>query len=160
MRYLGWRTKQTTDCFLVKGNQILLAMKKRGLGTGYWNGVGGKLLPGETVEQAAIREAEEEIGVTPLALRQVGEILFLFPTDKSSESSCAIFLCDAWEGEPAETDEMAPLWFSVDDIPYDEMWESDARWLPEILAGHKLRVTVVVGENDKVIDYSCSPFQG
>ncbi|MEK7504190.1 MAG: hypothetical protein AAB550_01680 [Patescibacteria group bacterium] len=35
--------KQATLCFLVKDNQILLAMKKRGFGVGKWNGVGGKV---------------------------------------------------------------------------------------------------------------------
>ena len=43
--------KISTLCFLVKDNQILLAMKKRGFGEGKWNGVGGKVNPGETIER-------------------------------------------------------------------------------------------------------------
>ena len=35
--------KQATLCLLVKDNEILLAMKKRGFGVGKWNGVGGKI---------------------------------------------------------------------------------------------------------------------
>ncbi len=34
---------QTTLCFLLKGDEILLALKKRRFGTGKWNGVGGKI---------------------------------------------------------------------------------------------------------------------
>ena len=53
----------TTLIILKKDDEILLGLKKRGFGKGRLNGVGGKLEPGETIEEAAIRETEEEIGV-------------------------------------------------------------------------------------------------
>jgi NADH pyrophosphatase NudC (nudix superfamily) len=62
-----------TLLFLQKDDQILLAMKKRGFGSDRYNGVGGKLEPGETIEQALIRECQEEIEVTPLSYRKVAE---------------------------------------------------------------------------------------
>lgn len=37
---------ECTLLFLKKNRQLLLAMKKRGFGAGKWNGVGGKLEPG------------------------------------------------------------------------------------------------------------------
>ena len=40
---------------------MLLGMKKRGFGTGKWNGFGGKVEVGETVADAAQRELEEEV---------------------------------------------------------------------------------------------------
>ena len=49
--------------------QLLLGRKKRGFGEGKWNGFGGKLEPGETVEEAAVRELQEESGVTATQLR-------------------------------------------------------------------------------------------
>jgi len=57
---------ELTLLFLIKDDQILLAMKKRGFGAGRFNGVGGKVEPGETIEQALIRESQEEINVTPI----------------------------------------------------------------------------------------------
>eukprot|EP00056_Hartaetosiga_gracilis_P017259 m.6783 g.6783 ORF g.6783 m.6783 type:complete len:151 (-) comp5533_c0_seq1:454-906(-) len=39
--------------------RILLGMKKRGFGKGKFNGFGGKLEKGETVEEAAVRELQE-----------------------------------------------------------------------------------------------------
>ena len=39
----------------VARHRVLLGMKKRGFGAGKWNGFGGKLEPGETIEEAAKR---------------------------------------------------------------------------------------------------------
>ncbi len=49
----------TNLVFILRGDEVLLAMKKRGLGTGKWNGPGGKVKGKETPEEAAIRETEE-----------------------------------------------------------------------------------------------------
>lgn len=43
--------------------KILLGMKKRGFGAGRWNGFGGKVLSGETIEETAKREIREEAGI-------------------------------------------------------------------------------------------------
>ncbi len=42
--------------------RLLLIVKKRGLGQGKVNAPGGRLEPGETPEQAAVRETREEVG--------------------------------------------------------------------------------------------------
>ena len=57
-------TKVLSLLYLRRDNEILLAMKKRGFGEGRWNGVGGKVEAGESIEQAMICEAQEEISVT------------------------------------------------------------------------------------------------
>ena len=54
---------ETTLCLLKKDNSILLAMKKRGFGSGKYNGIGGKIEKGETPDEAMIRETKEEIKV-------------------------------------------------------------------------------------------------
>ncbi len=46
-----------------------------------------------------------------------------------------VFEATAWSGEPVESDEMAPKWFALEQIPYASMWADDAHWLPLFLAG-------------------------
>ena len=44
----------TNLVFILRGDEVLLAMKKRGLGVGKWNGPGGKVKGKETPEEAAL----------------------------------------------------------------------------------------------------------
>ena len=48
-----------------------------------------------------------------------------------------VFTAEDCDGEPRETDEAVPMWTPLDRIPYDEMWEDDRVWLPEMLAGKR-----------------------
>jgi mutator protein MutT len=124
----------------VDGERILLAMKKRGFGVGKWNGLGGKVQVGETIRQAAIRELEEEACVSTKEenLEHVATIDFHFE-DPSWDQQMRVFIVHEWIGEPQETDEMAPQWHPIKDIPYESMWIDDRYWLPRILAGEKLK---------------------
>jgi len=142
--------KDTTLLFLLKEDQILLAMKKRGFGAGKWNGAGGKVEPDETVEAAAIRECQEEIGVTPQNLKLMGNLHFFDLPDV--EHYCYIYTTTEWEGEPHETDEMRPRWFHTADIPYDAMWPDDRLWLPELLQGNMFKGRVVIA-NDSIREW-------
>ena len=47
--------KLLTLCLITKGDDVLLGMKKRGFGEGLWNGFGGKVSEGETIDAAGRR---------------------------------------------------------------------------------------------------------
>ncbi len=122
-----------TLLFVIRDGQILLIRKKRGLGAGKVNGPGGRLDPGETPLQAAIREIQEELVITPSPPREVGQHRFQFLDGYSLHVH--VFVSDDFEGVPTETDEAIPLWVGLDEIPYDEMWADDVLWIPLMLAG-------------------------
>lgn len=134
-----------TLCMIYRHPRLLLAMKKRDFGKGRWNGYGGKVLPEETIEQAARRETQEEGGITIEEIEKRGVITFVFQQKAQlkegavKEVEVHIFSIKKFSGEPVETDEMRPQWFHIDEIPYDTMWPDDRHWLPLFLAGKKFR---------------------
>ena len=143
--------KQATLCILTKGNEILLAMKKRGFGAGKWNGVGGKVNHGESVLKAAEREIKEEIGVSVYNLQSMGILHFEFPYKPEWNQDVHLFLAREWDGEPEESEEMAPKWFGLKEIPYDKMWDDDKFWLPRVLNGEKIEANFFFKEGE-IID--------
>ena len=147
--------KHCTLLFLQRDRQILLALKKRGFGAGKLNGVGGKIEPGETTEQALVRECQEEIEVTPTRFWKVAEHDFVQQTDKAPwHTHIHAYLCDQWEGEPVETEEMTPRWVNTDDIPYDLMWEDDVHWIPSILLGKHVYGSFTFDHNDSMLTHA------
>ena len=141
VKQIDWSTWKPTEyanlCFVMRDGQILLIRKKRGLGAGKINGPGGRLEEGETALESAIRETQEEIGVTPVDLEHIGELFFQFLD--GYKLHVAVFAADGCEGELRETDEATPIWTEISKIPYHDMWEDDAHWLPLLLKRKKFR---------------------
>ncbi len=134
----NWEPKERAVlCFIHIDNKLMLIHKKTGLGKGKVNAPGGRIEVAETAEQAAVREVQEEIGLTPLNLRYMGELHFIFTDGYSLHGT--IFFSDSYEGTPIETIEAAPFWCPVDQIPYENMWADDKLWLPVVLSGKKFK---------------------
>lgn len=146
----------TTLCFIIEGRpvkRVLLGMKKTGFGRGKYNGFGGKLQPGETVRQAAVRELREECELTAdvAQLEAVGTLDFIFPAQPELDHDVHIFLVRQWQGQPQETVEMKPVWIPVADIPYEDMWQDDRYWLPQVLQGESVQGQVIFAANQEDI---------
>src|SRR3990167_11562102 len=147
--------KKHVVLFIIDCDKILLAMKKRGFGKDKWNGVGGKVEKGESFTEAAIRECQEEVGVTPIVLEAMADIIFEeYHDGQKHELDVRVFIAQEWEGEPIETEEMAPQWFSVNKIPYTQMWADDPLWLPNILKGQKMKGKFVLDRNSQIVKHS------
>jgi len=147
----NWKpTEYAILCFVVRDGQILLIRKKRGLGAGKINGPGGRLEKGETTEQAAIRETQEEIGVTPCGLEQIGELFFQFLD--GYRLHVTVFSANNCKGDLIETDEATPIWTDISGIPYDDMWEDDSFWLPLVLKRIRFRGFFVF-EKEKLLNH-------
>lgn len=140
-----------TLVYLFRDGEILLAMKKRGFGVGMWNGAGGKVKDGESVRDAAVRETQEEIGVTPTLGESHGAIDFTDPD--GSRWTVHVFRTTEFTGEPTESEEMRPQWFPIEEIPYDLCWDDDRYWLPLLIEGKKFTARVVLGADGKVAEH-------
>src|SRR3989344_310455 len=125
--------KQLTLCLIHTHPRVLLGMKKRGFGEGRFNGFGGKVDEGETIEDAARREVLEECGLSVHNLEKRGILEFSF--EKNPE-------------------EMLPEWFTVESIPYTEMWPDDIYWMPMFFAGKHFKGSFHFGEGDVILKSS------
>ncbi len=145
--------------FLIRKNkrskELLLAIKKKGFGSGKWNGVGGRFNPSKDkdVFNTVSREIKEEIGIKALDIKKVAILDFYHPylRDRRKKSwQVHVFLITDWEGRPQESNEMKPKWFKVTKIPFNRMWLDRKFWLPRVLKGEKIRAKFWY-ENDEAI---------
>ena len=81
---------------VIKDGKILCGSRHNDTGYGLICGPGGHGEKGETPEQAAFRETEEEFGISPKELIPIG----IGPFEPESGLRSHIFLCTQYEGEP------------------------------------------------------------
>ncbi len=143
--------QEATVLFVVRDAEVLLIRKKRGIGAGKVNGPGGRLDPGESALAAALREVREELGVTALDPRKLGEVLFQVRAGIAMRIH--VFRADGLIGEPVETEEAAPLWTALDAIPYAQMWASDRHWFPLMLAGRRFEIRTLFDAEDRLLGH-------
>ncbi|XP_039767922.1 LOW QUALITY PROTEIN: 7,8-dihydro-8-oxoguanine triphosphatase-like [Ornithorhynchus anatinus] len=142
-----------TLVLVVKRQEVLLGIKKRGFGAGRWNGFGGKVQDGETIEKGAKRELLEESGLTVDPLQKIGHITFEF-LGNSELMDVHVFRTDSFHGNPTESDEMRPQWLKQDQVPFSEMWPDDIYWFPLVLQKKKFRGYFKFQRHDVILDYT------
>jgi 8-oxo-dGTP diphosphatase / 2-hydroxy-dATP diphosphatase len=150
-----------TLVFLVNSDQVLLAMKKRGFGEGKYNGVGGKVEPGESIQDAAIRETQEEIDVTITSCQKAAVLYFdEFFKGEPTLFIVHVFVATKWQGKPTESEEMKPEWFNISELPLNKMWRDDPYWLPRVLEGQKLIAKFKLDINDEIVNHKVTTVKG
>jgi 8-oxo-dGTP diphosphatase/2-hydroxy-dATP diphosphatase len=149
--------KLLTLCLVTEGGSVLLGMKKRGFGAGRWNGFGGKVEAGETIEAAAIREVKEEAGIDVWDIEEVGVLEFEFQGDPQIHE-VHIFKTQGYSGNPVEGEEMKPQWFTFDSVPYKEMWPDDIFWLPKVFEGKRIKGKFLFAPGDIIIEQHLEEF--
>jgi 8-oxo-dGTP diphosphatase len=147
-----WQPRErATLLFVIRAGEILLIRKLRGLGAGKINGPGGRIDPGETPLEGAIREVEEELRVTPLGVEPRGELRFQFVDGHSIHGF--VFSAPDCRGTPQATLEAIPLWTPVGRIPWDEMWADDRYWLPALMEGRDVDGHFLF-DGDRLLDHA------
>ncbi|MCW4050423.1 MAG: 8-oxo-dGTP diphosphatase [Candidatus Bathyarchaeota archaeon] len=149
---------RATLCEIIVDGKLLLQRKSSGrFGEGKWNGPGGKLKPGETPRDGVIREVQEETGLTVSDLSERGIVEFFFGEKPEPDWVVHIFLTNSYSGEVKASEEGELKWFSLDEIPYSEMWEDDTHWLPVLLEGKRFTGSFVYDEEgERILRYEMS----
>lgn len=106
--------RASVGVLVVKDGKILCGVRGEGFAHGQICGPGGHVKAGETYEQAAFRETEEEFGISPKELIPLG----FGPMEEDTGLTPAVFLCTEYEGEPYSRDgEMeAPVFLGLDEL--------------------------------------------
>jgi 8-oxo-dGTP diphosphatase len=126
-------TERAVLVYLIKGEKVLLIHKRRGLGKGKINAPGGKLEPGETYEQAALRECREETGIRPEQLIEAATHEFAFSDGYGLKAKT--FFAYGSLGFDFTTEEAFPFWNSQTQWPWSQMWADDELWLDRVARG-------------------------
>lgn len=121
---------------IVQDGRLLLARRRQQEGTVLWSMPGGKTEPGETPEQAAVREAREETSLTVEARAILGERVHPATGRRMIYVACDVIAGTARVGDPEEHDAME--WVAIPDIPQyvpAGLFEPVQRHLDAVLAG-------------------------
>lgn len=123
--------KLATLCYVRSADKTLMIhriKKANDMHMGKWNGLGGKLEPGETPEECAIREIYEESGLVVSAPQLKG--LLTFPGFANDEDWYAfVFVVETFTGELIDSPEGDLAWVENKDLLGLNLWEGDRIFL-------------------------------
>ena len=121
-----------TLCYLRRNGKTLMVhriKKKNDMHAGKWNGLGGKLEPGETPEECAVREIMEESGLR--VFNPVLKGVLTFPAFSNDEDWYAfVFLAYEFEGELIDSPEGDLKWIDSSELLNLNLWDGDRIFLP------------------------------
>jgi 8-oxo-dGTP diphosphatase len=101
---------------------------------GKWNGLGGKLLPGESPEECLRREVLEESGLTVEAATLRG--IITFPNfDGVDDWYCFVYTVEQVSGELAASPEGELRWIPDEGLLDLNLWEGDRVFIPWLFEG-------------------------
>ena len=113
---------------LCQGGKVLITQRPEGKPRAFsWEIPGGKVEPGEAPDEALRRELEEELGIVVDDVHPVS-----FASD--ALHVLLLFLCKAWEGEPAGKEGQAISWACLAELEQQKMLALDAEFLSPLRA--------------------------
>jgi 8-oxo-dGTP diphosphatase len=130
------KTVAATLCYVRSGGRTLMLHRNKKAGDvhlGKWNGLGGKMDPGESPEDCVVREVREESGLTVSDARLRG--VLTFPAFRDGEDWLVfVYTATRFTGELGECSEGALSWVDDAKILGLPLWEGDRVFLPWLKA--------------------------
>jgi 8-oxo-dGTP diphosphatase len=126
--------KLATLCYVQQNEKTLMLhriKKVNDIHAGKWNGLGGKLDPGESPEQCVIREVREESGLQIMEPRYHG--LLIFANFKMEDWYVWVFSANHFSGdllEQIDSVEGHLEWIADGEVSQLSLWPSDLIFLP------------------------------
>lgn len=114
------KTIQVVAALIVHDGRIFATQRGYGDWKGYWEFPGGKVEPGETPEDALVREIREELATEIRVERYVTTIEWDYP---AFHLSMRCYLCSVLSGSLTLLEHEAAAWLDRDHL-------HDVKWLP------------------------------
>ncbi len=153
--------KLATICYIDNGSQFLLLhrnKKPNDVHQGKWIGVGGKFEAGETPEECAIREIQEETGLIVEELELKGLITFPEFTPETDWYTY-VFRVTKFSGQIGPCDEGTLEWVDYDQVLDKPTWEGDLIFLRWVLEDRPFFSAKFIYEADEFKDYQVRFYQ-
>ena len=146
--------KVSTLCYIKQNNQTLMLhriKKENDIHKNKWNGLGGKLEPGESPEECVKREVLEESGLIIESPKLHG--IITFPKfDEIDDWIVFVYTANNFEGNLIDCDEGKLDWVSDDQLLNLNLWEGDKIFIPW-LTQDKFFSAKFIYEKKKLINY-------
>ena len=126
----------STQIYLIRDGQWLMLLrnkKKNDINHGKWIAVGGKQEAGETVEECAIRETEEETGLILDSLQLRGIVWFEY--DEEESELIYVYTSQSFHGELKECSEGTLAWIDQSGLMNLQLWEGDRIFMEKLIRG-------------------------
>ena len=124
--------KISTLCYVRSKHQTLMLhriKKKNDIHQDKWNGLGGKLISGESPEECVKREVLEESGLAIKNPRLHG--IITFPKfDRIDDWLVFVYTSEDFEGSLIDSDEGELSWINSNEILKLNLWEGDKIFIP------------------------------
>jgi len=131
-------TKLATLCYIRHQGRTLMMhrIKKAGdIHFGKWNGLGGKLFPGETPDECVVREVKEESGLSLKSPRLHG--FLTFPGFNGDDDWYVwVFTATQFTGRLSESPEGVLSWIPNKDLLKLPLWPGDKIFIPWLNTPH------------------------
>lgn len=113
-------------------NRVLISQRPHGKQlAGLWEFPGGKLDPGETPEQALVRECREELGIE-VCETCLAPLTFASHTYEDFHLLMPLYICRNWEGEISPQEGQQIAWVRANRLQHYPMPPADVPLLPAL----------------------------
>lgn len=146
--------KLATLVYLKRDGKTLMihrVKKQADIHQGKWNGLGGKLEPGESPEACAVREVREESGLDIRSLRYGG--LLVFAGFKGEDWYVWVYTSEAFDGELIDSDEGRLQWIPDAELRALPLWPSDLLFLDWLEAGKVFSARFAYSPQDEMLGH-------
>lgn len=145
----------TTLCYIEKDGCFLMLYrnkKKNDLNEGKWVGIGGKQIPGESIEECLLREIKEECNLKLDSYTFRGLVHFV--SDRWEDEEMYLYTAETHDQLAMENDEGEMRWIPVEEVPTLPLWEGDRIFFDLIARNAPEFELLLRYEGDTLVEHS------